>query len=244
MANRRMIQKSLSVSKEFNSVSEFAQLLYLMITPHLDDFGKIDGDQDVIKALVLPMNKRSSKDIQLAIEELKKVNLFECYECNSQIIIKQPSFEYDQTGLNKRTKSRYPDPEICNSNNFQEIPRSSLLTEPKINEINLTKAKRIENTIIKSVDEILQNKILPTIPDKNITTRQQEAAYYAWKILEPENKDAFQTTYMNAIRRGVSPDLIRQFVSEILYDKTIKNRGKVFNSKVDNYCKIKEDDKS
>ncbi len=247
MANRRMIQKSLSVSKDFNSVSEFAQLLYLMITPHLDDFGKVDGDPDVIKALVLPMNKRPVEDFYSAICELEKIKRIEFYEINGQKIVRQPSFEEDQTGLNKRTTSKYPDPPSYNSNNFQEVPRTSYPTEPKRTLPNLTNANRTETVAdksIKSIRAILKDKELSIPTDTDIRDRHQLAAVEAWKKLEPENKLALQTTYLNAVRRGIKAHTIYQFVSEIKQDRMIKNPGQVFNKKVDDYCKLHEDDKS
>lgn len=134
MANRRMIMKSMSVNPNFNSVSEFARLLYLMTTPHCDDFGKLDGDPVVVKALVMPLSERPVQDFEKALQELEEKKFVDWYEVNDQRVIRQTTFEEDQTGLDKRTRSKYPDKD---SENFPEVLRNSPLTKPNRTESNL-----------------------------------------------------------------------------------------------------------
>lgn len=104
MANRRMLHKNISISIQLSALSEFAQLLFTWMIPHLDDFGRINGDPKVIKALVVPMSNRSVADIEQAIVDLDDFMLIERYEVNGQKVIQFPTFDKYQTGLGKELK--------------------------------------------------------------------------------------------------------------------------------------------
>ena len=95
MANRRMLAKSISCSKQVNHLSsDFVRLLFTWTIPHLDDFGKTNGDSEVLKATVMPMlNNTTIKDIEKGLEELKKVGLIEWYEVLGQWVVRYPNFE-------------------------------------------------------------------------------------------------------------------------------------------------------
>ena len=67
----------------------------------------------------------------------------------------------------------------------------------------------------------------------------EAAAHEAWNQLEHNNLLAFSTTYYRAYKLGLPPALFYQFVSEIKQDESIKNRGAVFNSKLDGYLEQK-----
>lgn len=241
MANRRMIPKWLSVSPEFNSVSEFAQLLYLMAQPYSDDFGKEDGEPAVVKALVLPMNKRPVEDFESALKELHNAGMIRWYVIVNQKIIFIPTFEDDQTGLNKRTKSKYPDEP---NKNFQEIPRNSQpieqnLSEPIRTEPKLIKANEPNTVADKYVSGSSQPDNTNTIRIVNPKTfvprnAEETAAKDAWMKLEPLNPYAFVTTYLDAAKKGLPADMFYRFVSEIQQSKAIRP-GAVFNSKVKTY---------
>ena len=66
MANRRMIAKSISVSDETNSISDFAALLFTWLIPHTDDYGVIPGSPGRIKALVVPRRKQTEAEFRKA----------------------------------------------------------------------------------------------------------------------------------------------------------------------------------
>ena len=242
MANRRMIQKAYSVSREFNSVSEFAQLLYLMMQPHLDDFGRIDGDPIVIKALVLPMNERMFSDFETAIKELIKVGLLDRYSAGKQQVIIVPTFETDQTGLEKRTKSKYPDKTNVFSNNFKETlriskPTEENRTESNETEPNLTKANRttniaVKNSHIKSIGEVLEEKYPNPLTDYHPSTEKQSAIWEIWKALEPNNQRGFYTTFLPLLNQPIKAQELYLFYREVKYDKNIKNPAAVFVKKV------------
>jgi len=229
MANKRSIVKKLSYSDEFNSLSEFAQVLYLLTTPHLDDFGKIDGNPRVLKAMVLPLNERNPEDFEKAVNEMLEVGLVDCYTVDGKRVIKYLTFEEDQTGLNKRTKSSYPD-NPGTSQIFQEVQRSSTATEEKRNEDNQTEVNKSEGIADKKITYKAEdpNKFEP----KNA---EQSAAKEIWESLEPDNDRAFYTTYLYAAIKGVPASEMYRFSSEIRQDTSIKNKGAVFTEKVKEY---------
>jgi hypothetical protein len=144
MANRRMLHKNISYSEQVNSLTDFEKILFTWAIPHLDDFGRIEGDAPVLKAKVMPMDKRTVKEFKAAIERLEKTGLIITYKVGTKTVIVYPKFDSYQTGLNKRTKSRFPDPPDKFFKEFPEIPRYSNPTQPNLTEPNLTKPNLTE----------------------------------------------------------------------------------------------------
>ena len=148
MANRRMISKSISVSDETNSISDFVALLFTWLIPHADDYGVIPGTPGRIKALVVPRRKQTEQDVEAALEELQAVGLVHRYTNNGLYYVQLVSFEQHQEGLHKRTVSKHPtfDAEGSEtlSRKFREIPGNSRLTEPNLTEPNLSEGNQNE----------------------------------------------------------------------------------------------------
>lgn len=73
-------------------------------------------------------------------------------------------------------------------------------------------------------------------PDEFVPSDSGEyLAHETWKRLEPNNKKSFSTTYLHAYKRNLPEGLFGQFASEIEQDPSIKNKGAVFNRKVQEY---------
>jgi hypothetical protein len=75
-------------------------------------------------------------------------------------------------------------------------------------------------------------------PDPNSfqpTNACEGEAQRTWQRLEPNNKQAFYTTYFKAYENGLPIHKFGEFASEIEQDPSIKNRGAIFNLKVRNY---------
>jgi hypothetical protein len=83
MARRRMIEVSIAHDKAFNSLSDFAQLLFLKILPHTDDYGRFEGDPEVVKARVDPLSKKNSAKYQQAMHEISRSGLWLWYKTES-----------------------------------------------------------------------------------------------------------------------------------------------------------------
>jgi hypothetical protein len=156
MANRRMLSKSISVSRQANGVSLFTQLLVTWIIPHADDWGRITADPAVLRALVLPMRASipcapTCTELLPITDELITAALVEAatavdetgtpwiqlYESKGKHYLCYPSWDQHQTGLNKRTESKYPAPPPT-SEKFLEVLGSSNTTQPNLTQPNGT----------------------------------------------------------------------------------------------------------
>ena len=127
-----MLSKSLGCSRRFNAlhdvepgIAEFAQLLFAMLIPHVDDFGRITGDPLSIKLAVLPASGRPLADFVTALHALHTVELITVYYAKNDIWLQVSKFDDHQTGLHKRTASLVPPIPKDDSGKFPEIPGNS-----------------------------------------------------------------------------------------------------------------------
>lgn len=252
MAKARMLHKTISISEQVNNLSIEAQLLFTWLIPHADDEGRLKGNPKHVKVMVVPSHQWTPEEIQHLLEEIKEQGLIYYWEKSGQRYIEFPSWKtFQYIAKDRFHKSELPSykENVDNPSTSRTQSVAKLITQANVTEANEEKIKKSEaNSIadksIKSLKDILKQKQMPDSANLSIDNKDEAAAFYAWKALELENKLALQTTYLNAIRRGVKAHTIYQFVSEIKQDRTIKNPGQVFNKKVDDYCKLKEDDKS
>jgi len=76
MAQRRMLNKTISLSAQVNKLALKQKLIYTWSIPHLDDYGLISNDPGVIKAMVVPMIKDITiSDIKEYIAKTEEVGL-------------------------------------------------------------------------------------------------------------------------------------------------------------------------
>jgi hypothetical protein len=132
MARGRMVSKSLGSSRRFASVdagalTEFSQLVYVLALSHADDFGRLEGDAETLKMRVFPAaTKRTVKEFAHALEALHKAGLIVWYQVEGKDLIEVTQFSEHQSGLHKRTRSKYADPpgfaaeEPVSSNNHSD----------------------------------------------------------------------------------------------------------------------------
>lgn len=142
MAKRRLLGSSLGSSRKFAELpridpvlGEFAQVLYPLLVTHTDDFGRQSGDAFTVKHAVFPTSLRPESDFETALQALHRVGLIIWYDVDDCQVIEITGFDTFQTGLHKRTKSKFPPPDI---GKFREIPGNSLLTERNETERNGT----------------------------------------------------------------------------------------------------------
>lgn len=140
MARGRMISKALSTSKKFavagrSPLGEFAQLVYALLLPHADDFGRQEGDPFTVKHKVLPSSTRGEDDFVAALCVLRDAGLILWYDSPEGQVIEIVGFDAHQSGLHKRTASRFPGI----SGKFPDFPENSRLTE-----LNRTEGKGSE----------------------------------------------------------------------------------------------------
>jgi hypothetical protein len=153
VAEKRMISKVISISKKFNFnlTDHFSRLLYLMIIPHSDDFGRLTGDPYKVKALILPMMKEvESEDVEKSLVNMHNAGLITWYETGDEKYIQIINFDDHQQGLHKRTRSKFPDPPE-HSGNFPEIP-----SELNRTELKRTEEKGTEQICVSPPDSVLK----------------------------------------------------------------------------------------
>lgn len=130
MANQRMISRSISTSKKLTKLYDahkterdpsFPLLLFTWLQPHVDDFGRYDSDPFTIKYNIVPtLEDKSVEDISIALGWLEEEKLIFRYTINGDVILQVINFDEHQRGLNKRTKSKYPDPPNVDSDSISE----------------------------------------------------------------------------------------------------------------------------
>lgn len=160
MAEKRMISRSISISKKFNMElnDHFSRLLYVLLIPHSDDFGRLNGDPFKIKGLILPMMEDIKfSDVDAALKNLHNAELIVWYEADGEKFIQIVNFDAHQQGLHKRTRSKFPDPPGI-SRKFPEIP-----SELKGTELNRTEEKGTEGNgsegSAHALDDIIKERL-------------------------------------------------------------------------------------
>jgi hypothetical protein len=134
MARGRIISRTLGSSRKFaalhrtaGKLAEFAQSLYPLLVACADDFGRQSGDSFTVKCAVFPSSPRKEAEFGQVIRALVSVGLIEYYEVDGAQVIQIVEFEAHQSGLHKRTESRFPG----NSGKVPEIPSEEKRTEQK-----------------------------------------------------------------------------------------------------------------
>jgi hypothetical protein len=132
MAQRRMISRNLGSPRKFHAVNarcgklgDFAQALFLLIVVNADDFGRLEGDAFTVKHKVFPVSPRTEEDFETVLQAMSDVGLIRFYHVGPDRYLEIVSFDREQPGLQKRTKSDYPDP----PEDFGKLPEEQNLTE-------------------------------------------------------------------------------------------------------------------
>ncbi len=246
MAKARMLHKKVSLSMQVNSLPLPAQLLFTWMISHVDDDGRLKGEPEYIKATVVPMKKWSFKQIEKHLLAIKDLGLIYYWEQNGEWFIELVKWkEHQQIQKDRYKPSDLPSFPNENGGNLytsriQPVNKStpqSNIDESNSVKVNLSEYGKEESVADKNSFKKVGDLINPATYKP--TSAVETAAYEAWKRLELNNPRAFYTTYIPAAKRGLPAELFYQFTSEIRQDPSIKNRGAVFNKKVDDYFNMK-----
>jgi hypothetical protein len=241
MAKARMLHKKISVSVQVNKLTLPARLLFTWMIPHADDEGKLKGDIEFIRAMVIPMTKWSFKKIKGYLMEMKDQGLIYYWQENDEWFIefiKWKDHQYIQKDRFKPSDLPSFHKEVDNkldTNCIHEIitPSPQLnISESNLNEVNKSEVNEsnvADKSSYKGNGDMVNPKTFKPSSDGEL------AALEAWKKLEPENPVAFKITYLHALSNGLPSSIFYLFTSEIRQDNTIKNPGAVFNKKVKDY---------
>lgn len=235
MANRRMLSKSISTSKQVNKMSDFAQLLFTWAIAHADDFGYLDGDPEVVMATVIPMKReRSPEDVEMAIQEWVDADLVDWIEVDGDPVVRFKTWDKHQNGLTKKATSKYAlsdnaSPPLSASEKEIEAHIASQLLSQKMRfddegVIDVERQVRIDNSyldIVARTDlrtfviEIKRQKLSPSSLRQVVKYREMY-------------KDKYQTTPTAIlIGYGVSvtfsmEDAKQEEVSVVTYDDSLR----------------------
>lgn len=134
MARGRMISKSLGASKRFTDLQthagklwEFSAALFCLVVSNCDDFGRLEGDAASVKWRCWPASSRSEHDFAVSLKAMHDAGLIIWYEVADRHIVEVVQFSEHQSGLHKRTRSKFPDPpgysrEAVQSTNHVDAP--------------------------------------------------------------------------------------------------------------------------
>lgn len=155
MARGRMLSKSLGASRKFarcgTAAGEFPQLLFTLLVPHADDFGRMTSDAFTVKLAVFPSSARSEDEFEAALVALEHAKLIVRYPHAGGQVLQIVKFDEHQRGLHKRTKSDFPAPPAEIPHGAAEVPAQEKRREPKRTQPNTPKPPQAgaENVAVK-----------------------------------------------------------------------------------------------
>lgn len=162
MAKARMLHKSISTSSQVNGLSLPARLLFTWLIPHTDDEGKLKGNPEYVKALVVPMTNWSFGKITQYLNEIEKARLIYYWEQNSEWFIEFVKWQEHQSIRPDRFKpSNLPSIKVKNDNQIsakrqpidnQTTPQSNVI------ESNLMKSNPVKVNINETSKEHPSNE--------------------------------------------------------------------------------------
>ena len=244
MAKARMLHKKISVSVQVNKLTLPAKLLFTWMISHADDEGKLKGDIEFIKAMVVPMTKWSFKKIKGYLMEMKDQELIYYWQENDEWLIEFIKWDEHQTIRKDRLiPSNLPSYPKENDNLVVDTRQPADNQEPaQANgiESNTREFNKSESNEIGNANKPYKgNGVVVSPKEFQPSSEGEVAALEAWEKLDHGHPWAFGTTYLNALRKGLPARMFYQFVSEIQQDNSIKKPGAVFNEKVASYLRTK-----
>ncbi|OIP58158.1 MAG: hypothetical protein COX79_01815 [Candidatus Levybacteria bacterium CG_4_10_14_0_2_um_filter_36_16] len=236
MAKARMLHKKISVSTQVNKLYLPARLLFTWMIAHADDEGRLKGDADYIRAIVVPMTKWSFKKIGNYLEEIKNAGLIYYWQQNGEWFVEFIKWREHQSIRSDRYISSLL-PSFMKGTDDKLATNSQPDDNQKPTQDNIVQSKIKQENFNKSEYKEDADKTSKVINPRTFTPSNdgESIALETYKRLEPNNPFAFQATYLKALKRGLPLHLFGEFASQIEQDNSVKNRGAVFNIKVDEY---------
>jgi hypothetical protein len=97
MAQKRMLDKKISISEQVSNLPLEAQIIFTWSIPHADDLGLLPISNKTLKAMIIPMMNISQETFDLQIGEILKQKLWIEYEKGDQKFYRLPRFINHQT---------------------------------------------------------------------------------------------------------------------------------------------------
>lgn len=235
MAKARMLHNKICRSGDVNKLPIAGRLLFTWLFSNADDDGRMKGDPDYVKVTVVPYTNWSNKTILSYLNQMKDIGLIYYWKVDDQWYIEFPKWkEHQYIQKDRYHPSLLPSYKKDNLYTTRIQPVYKPDTQSNISETNKIEANKSEDNIVNQKPVAVNNIRLINPKTFQPEDNGQLAAIDVWKLLEPNNPYAFNTTYLRAYHMGLSADVIRQFCSEIRQSKCDRP-GAVFNSKVKDY---------
>jgi len=109
---RASISRKIAIDQKLNSLDDSTILLFLMMIPHLDAEGRMQGDSVVIRGFCCPKRKWTEEQIEIMLNTLQGqkrddgLGILERYVANNTHCLWMPGFESEQIGLNKEREAK------------------------------------------------------------------------------------------------------------------------------------------
>lgn len=146
-AKGRMIDRSISTSRKLSKVSDRSALIFSWTIPHTDDFGRMDGDARMIRAVVVPLRDYTVEQIEESLKELEDVGLIERYTIKEDIYLQVTNFDTYQKFRSDRDRvGQFPDPR-------GKIPRGDTTGIPVVHQTETKGEPVVENSPRSKVKE-------------------------------------------------------------------------------------------
>lgn len=108
MAQRRMLNKRISISEDVNELSIKAALLYTWMIAHQDDLGLLPCSAKWINATVVPMRDEYTKEsIDEDLKQMQDKGIIEIVKYHDKEFFRMSAFDREQSPRKDRTPSTY-----------------------------------------------------------------------------------------------------------------------------------------
>src|SRR3990167_4820690 len=204
MAQRRMIDKKISVSEQVSNLSIEAQLIFTWSIPHADDIGLLPIQHKTLKALICPLLDISLETFGFHLEDIVSKGLWQVWEWENDKFYRIVKFLNNQT----LKKDRKPNTLAKNIDNWKQVYSiwNTMETNGNPSKEKLSKEKLSKEKLIKLSANAELSK------DNNF-----QSEYIALVEILKQVNPAYKKLYGNKFQRKAFAELKSQFgVEEVL----------------------------
>jgi len=222
MAQRRMIDKKISVSEQVSVLPVEAQLIYTWSIPHADDLGLLPYHTRTLRALIVPLLDITQSTFDSHLESIVKAGLFEVYTEGESRFLKITKFLKHQTLKKDRKPNTYLDgigswedvESIGFHLEYNGIPREEKRREVKIRE---EKRESRPEASLSFLKEMKDEEIKSITTEYGFTTSQIKGKaqdLYLYCQAKGRVYKNYRAFLLNALKKDFKPSKVqgREFV--------------------------------
>ena len=199
MAQKRMLDKKISVSEQVANLSDKAKLVFTWAIPHSDDVGLLPHSYKTLKALIVPMMEVRLEDFVAMVNEIVEQNLWQEFEYNGEKFWRIVKFKGHQT-LKKDRQPQTILPIV-----FSKKPKDTWKTLEDIGFQVEDDGIHLESEVKRSEEKVREDKSVAVSHPKNETKEFFES---------PTMQDAvIQKMVEKGIPQPVAERELKKFIS-------------------------------